>query len=136
MKTQRLVLFLAALLLVPLSVLAQDPAPAKPADNPPAPAAKVDYATQVKPIFEKYCYQCHSNGRSKAGVRLDDKANSMMHITAGDPMHSDVYRSITRSIGTSDHMPPVPKDQPSAADIAIIKLWIEQGANWPDASGD
>jgi hypothetical protein len=124
-----LVLFLSAIWLTQLSGSAQDSAPA-------TPPAKVDYATQVKPIFEKYCYQCHSNGRSKAGVRLDDKANSMMHITAGDPMHSDVYRSMTRSIGTSDHMPPVPKDQPSAADIATIKLWIDQGANWPDASGE
>jgi mono/diheme cytochrome c family protein len=128
MKTP-FVLFLSAIFLAPLSGSAQDPAPA-------TPPAKVDYLTQVKPVFEKYCYQCHGDGRSKAGVRLDDKANSMMHITAGDPMHSDVYRSMTRSIGTSDHMPPVPKDQPSASDIATIKLWIEQGANWPDVSGD
>ena len=123
--TPRLILFLYAIWLAPLSGFAQDPAPAKP-------AAKVDYAAQVKPIFEKYCYSCHGNGRSKAGVRLDVKAKAMMHITAGDPMHSDVYRSIIRSTGASDHMPPVSKDQPGADDIAIIKLWIEQGAVWPD----
>ena len=128
MKTP-FVLFLSAILLAQHSGSAQDSAPA-------TSPAKVDYATQVKPFFEDYCYKCHGLGQGRGGVRLDVKANAMMHITAGDPMHSDVYRSITRSIGTSDHMPPVPKDQPSAADIAIIKLWIEQGANWPDASGD
>jgi mono/diheme cytochrome c family protein len=133
MKTPLLVvLFLSAMLIAPLSVFAQDMAPAAPPVTPPA-ATKVDYATQVKPIFENYCYQCHGNGRSKAGVRLDVKTSAMMHITAGDPMHSDVFRSMTRSMGASDHMPPVSQKQPGDADIATIKLWIQQGANWPDA---
>jgi mono/diheme cytochrome c family protein len=129
MKTRHITLVLSATLFSPFSGFTQNAAPA-------TPAARVDYDTQVKPVFEKYCYQCHGNGRSRGGAILDVKAKAMMHITPGDPVHSDVYRSMTRSIGTSDHMPPVPKDQPSAADIAIIKLWIEQGANWPDASGD
>jgi hypothetical protein len=48
-------------------------------------------------------------------------------------MRSDIYRSITRSVGASDRMPPVSKAQPEAADITTIRLWIEQGADWPDA---
>jgi mono/diheme cytochrome c family protein len=129
MKTPLLVVFfLSAMLFRPLFGSAQDTAPAAP----PA-VTKVDYATQVKPIFENYCYQCHGNGRSKAGVRLDVKTSAMMHITAGDPMHSDVFRSMTRSMGASDRMPPVSQKQPGDADIATIKLWIQQGANWPDA---
>jgi uncharacterized membrane protein len=133
MKTTRFVLFLAAIIIARLSGFAQNAAPAKPADASPAPAAKVDFAAQVRPIFEKYCYECHGNGRSKGGVRLDVKSNTLMHVTAGNPMRSDVYRSITRSLGASDRMPPVSKAQPTAEDIATIKLWIEQGANWPDA---
>jgi mono/diheme cytochrome c family protein len=128
MKTPLLVLFLSAIVIAPLSGFAQNPAPA----TPPA-AAKVDYATQVKPILENYCYQCHGNGKSKAGVRLDVKTNAMMHITTGDPFHSDVYRSMTRSMGASDRMPPVSQKQPGDADVATIKLWIQQGAVWPDA---
>lgn len=123
MKTPHLALFLS--MLVPLAGVAQDAAPAKP-------EVRVDYETQIKPVFEKFCYQCHGNGRSKGGMILDVKAKAMMHITAGDPMHSDVYRSVTRSVGTSDHMPPVSKDQPNAGEITLIKLWIEQGANWPE----
>ena len=127
MKTPRLVRFLSAIVIAPLSGFAQDPAPATT-----AAVAKVDYATQVKPIFQNYCYQCHGNGKSKAGVRLDVKNSAMMHITAGDPMHSDVYRSLTRSMGASDRMPPVSQKQPGDADVATIKLWIQQGADWPD----
>jgi mono/diheme cytochrome c family protein len=133
MKMQLLVvLLLSAILLATLSGFAQNPAPAAPPVTPPA-ATKVDYATQVKPILENYCYQCHGNGKSKAGVRLDVKTSAMMHITAGDPFHSDVYRSMTRSMGASDRMPPVSQKQPGDADIVTIKLWIQQGANWPGA---
>jgi mono/diheme cytochrome c family protein len=128
MKAPPLILFLAAILLASISGSAQDSAPA----SPPA-VAKVDYATQVKPIFENYCYQCHGNGRSKAGVRLDVKTSAMMHITAGDPFHSDVYRSMTRSMGASDRMPPVSQKQPGDAEVATVRLWIQQGADWPDA---
>jgi mono/diheme cytochrome c family protein len=98
----------------------------------PANVVMVDYATQVRPIFEKYCYQCHGNGRDRAGVRLDVQSSAMMHIAPGDPMHSDVYRSMTRSINASDRMPPVPHDQPNDRDIDTIKQWIVQGPNWPD----
>lgn len=126
------ILFLSAILLATHSGSAQDPAPAAPPVAPP-PVAKVDYATQVKPILEIYCYQCHGNGRSKAGVRLDVKTSAMMHITAGDPFHSDVYRSMTRSMGASDRMPPVSQKQPGEAEVATVKLWIQQGADWPDA---
>jgi uncharacterized membrane protein len=122
-----------ALLWALLCGCAHDATPIKAtAAPPPAPpvVVTVDFATQVKPILENYCYQCHGNGRTRAGVRLDVKADAMRHITPGDPMHSDVYRAITRSMGASDHMPPISQEQPKAADVATIKLWIEQGARW------
>jgi mono/diheme cytochrome c family protein len=120
------VLLAAAASLAPISGFAQSPGP--PAS--PAAAAAVDYAAQVKPIFEYYCYQCHGNGQHKGGVRLDVKTNAMAHIIPGDTKRSDVYRSVTRSIGASDRMPPVSQEQPEAGGIETIRLWIEQGANW------
>ncbi len=97
-----------------------------------ATIAKIDFDQQVKPIFDYYCYQCHGNGKQRGGVRLDVKASVFMHVTPGDPDRSDVYRAITRSPNASDHMPPVSEDQPSDDEIATIKQWIVEGANWPD----
>ena len=31
-------------------------------------------------------------------------------------------------------MPPLDQDQPDEQDIATLKLWIEQGAVWPDGT--
>jgi mono/diheme cytochrome c family protein len=90
----------------------------------------VDFATQVQPIFQTYCYQCHANGRKRGGFIIDQKSPALLHVTPGAPDQRDIYRAITRSMGASDHMPPVSQDQPDDQDIATIKLWIEQGANW------
>jgi hypothetical protein len=32
-------------------------------------------------------------------------------------------------------MPPITQDQPADSDIATIKQWITEGANWPDRPG-
>jgi mono/diheme cytochrome c family protein len=100
----------------------------------PPPVPKVDYTKQVLPIFQAYCYQCHGDGKSRAGFHIDLKANVMKQIVPGDPDHSYLYKAITKSIGASDHMPPLDQDQPDEQDIATLKLWIEQGAVWPDGT--
>jgi hypothetical protein len=63
------------------------------------------------------------------GVRLDVATSALVHITPGDPWHSDVSRSIIRSMNESDHMPPFSEKQPSSGEIVIIWQWIAQGAN-------
>src|SRR5471030_2495466 len=80
--------------------------------TPPPPVAKVDYTKQVLPIFQAYCYQCHGNGKSRAGFHLDVKANVMKQIVPGDPAHSYLYKALIKSVGASDHMPPTEQDQP------------------------
>ena len=137
---------LLALLWAPLTGCVHRPPPAPAATPrvptspaiPPlpttAPVVPVDYAAQVRPILERYCYQCHGNGRGKAGVRLDVRTNALQHLTPGNPKHSDIYRAVTRSLGASDRMPPVSEPQPTVADLATLKLWIEQGAAWPPAA--
>jgi len=130
MKHCRLILsFVSVISALALGACASSPATAVAPANV---AARVDYKKQVQPFFAQYCYQCHGNGRQSGGVRLDAKASTLAHIKAGDPDNSDVYRAITRSMGASDHMPPVSQDQPEDADIAMVKQWIAEGAVWPD----
>ena len=39
-----------------------------------SPAAKVDFVREVRPIFEKHCYDCHGSSKQKSGLRLDIKS--------------------------------------------------------------
>jgi len=125
---------------LPTTQAAMTPAPANASPaittsaNPTVVLAKVDFAQQVKPFLEYYCYRCHGGGQGRGGVQLDIRSSAFQHIKPGDPAHSDVYRAITRSMGASDHMPPVSVDQPDDSEIAMIKQWIAEGAAWPDGS--
>ncbi len=36
-----------------------------------ASAAPVDFVREVRPIFQKHCYECHGEKKQKSGLRLD-----------------------------------------------------------------
>src|SRR5262245_4500184 len=40
----------------------------------------VSYDKDVKPLLEKYCWDCHADGSSKGGVTLDKYADSQERL--------------------------------------------------------
>ena len=105
------------------------------ADGPATANRKVDYARDVKPILEKYCYDCHGPKQQLSGLRLDRKDSvrlggySGQIIIPGDGEGSRIYRMV----GNVDGMPmPIGDPKPTRAEAEVIRLWIDQGAVWPD----
>src|SRR4051794_40291461 len=99
-------------------------------------AQKVDFARDVQPIFKSACYQCHGAEKQKGKLRLDAKTLALHGGKSGKsivPGHADQSELLKR-ITSKDDDERMPQDrEPLSADqIAIIKAWIEQGANWPD----
>jgi hypothetical protein len=114
----------------------------KPAVTPvpsPAQPANVDFVRDVQPIFRQNCYGCHGPSIHQNGFRLDRRADAMRGGTGpvigrGDSAASRLYQ---RLIGTrfGAQMPPTGPLAPEQ--IAIIKEWIDRGAEWPDqAAGE
>ncbi len=105
----------------------------------PAPEPKVDFHFQVRPILSDKCFKCHGPDTSnrKAGLRLDIKEGAFgesesgeIPVVPGKPGQSELLRRIT-SDDESEQMPPRSVDQAlSPAEIAILRRWIEQGADW------
>ncbi len=93
----------------------------------------VDFATEIQPIFEKSCYQCHGPKAQMAGLRLDAKDVAAKAIRPGKAAESSLYTRIA-GIGDQARMPMGAKPL-DAAEIARVKAWIDQGANWPDSAG-
>ena len=96
---------------------------------------KVDYARDVRPILEKYCYDCHGSKQQLSGLRLDRKDSvqdggfSGQIIIPGDAEGSRMFRMIAGI----DGMPmPIGDPKPTRAEIDVIRRWIDQGAKWPD----
>ncbi|MDH3584745.1 MAG: hypothetical protein OER86_11070 [Phycisphaerae bacterium] len=108
-----------------------------------AASAKVDYATQIKPILEKACYSCHSSNivkdgrkrKAKAGLYLDSPEGIMKGsedgkvVVPGDPAKSSLYELIVLPADDEDLMPPEGKDRKplSKAHTDLIRDWIAAG---------
>ena len=103
---------------------------------------KIDFARDVQPIFRQHCVECHGPSQQMRGLRLDRRRDAMPNrvgangsrIVPGNSSASPVYRRVTGEGGVAQMPPQSPL---SAEQIGIIKAWIDQGADWPDAlSGD
>lgn len=124
---------------------AEAPAEQKPADAKSGKDDKVDFVTQVLPILEKSCVECHkapftdSDGKKKkpkGGVILDsresiEKGKKGKLVVSKKPDDSMLYHSITLPADDEDRMPPAKKGDPLPKEQQeLIKKWIEQGADF------
>jgi ankyrin repeat protein len=103
------------------------------------PVKKVDFTTEVLPILRQNCVTCHGPKEQKNGLRLDRRKDAMRGGTIAviGPGNADGSRLYQKLISAhfGPQMPPT--GALPAAQIATIKAWIDQGAEWPDAvSGD
>ena len=48
-------------------------APQPPAQLPPPAGHRVDFAKEIKPIFESSCIKCHGHGKSEGGFKIDSR---------------------------------------------------------------
>jgi len=100
--------------------------------------AKIDFDRQIRPIFSDRCYACHGpdNNVRKANLRLDkmdslfEQRNDIYIINPNHPEQSELYQRI---ISTDPaHVMPRPEFKRSLdqEDIALIRQWIEEGAEY------
>jgi cytochrome c/ankyrin repeat protein len=118
---------------VALSAQPHDIVLARAAQEP----AKVDFARDVQPILRGHCVECHGPSQQMRGLRLDRRRDAMPNrvgangarIVPGNSSASPVYRRLIGDAGAQ--MPP--QGPLSQGQITVIKTWIDQGAEWPDA---
>jgi ankyrin repeat protein len=100
--------------------------------------ARVDFGRDVQPILKEHCYECHGSSQQMRGLRLDRRRDALPNrvgannarIVPGNSDGSLLYRRLSaKEAGTQ--MPPAGPLRPE--EIGIIKRWIDQGAEWPDA---
>lgn len=100
----------------------------------PAAAKTISFASDVKPILEKRCHDCHLGGGSKGGFNMDTRENALAagrhgaRIVEGNSSESRLILHVAQDPGVK-RMPP--KGEPLSADeVATLKAWIDQGAKW------
>jgi mono/diheme cytochrome c family protein len=103
---------------------------------PPADVANVTYQTNIRPIFENACFQCHGAEKKKGGLRLDSRDHAIKGgdngpvFEVGRSAGSFLITNVARVGDPENWMPPIDKGEPlTLAQIALIRAWIDQGAN-------
>ena len=101
-----------------------------------APAALADpqkptFDDDVRPILAQHCTNCHGNDKQKSDLNLATYAALQKGgaggavVVPGDPSKSRLYTLTTQA--EEPKMPPSGNKVPDAQ-LAVLKLWIEQGA--------
>ncbi len=88
----------------------------------------------IQPILRDNCYQCHGpdSGSRKADLRLDrrDQAIAKKAIAPGDAAASELIARIFAEDAEEVMPPPEAHHQLTADQKAILKRWIEAGAEY------
>jgi len=101
-------------------------------------ADPVNFARDIEPVLEKHCLVCHGPQQQMSGLRLDQKEAALkggasgQDIKPGDSAGSRLIRLVTGADGKV--MPPVGA-RLSAAEIELLRAWIDQGAPWSAGTG-
>lgn len=102
-------------------------------------SATVDFARDIRPLFNKNCVGCHG-GVKRSGkisfiyrdVVVATNAADDKPIHPGDPEHSELIRRLTTA-DEEDRMPPAEHaGRLSEHDIELFREWIRQGAPWEE----
>ncbi len=99
-------------------------------------AQAVDFATQVKPILRKHCFECHASGNEEGGLNLAHAAGLLAGgddgpvVVPGDSERS-LLMQLVSEVDPQRSMPPPDHKPLTAQQIATLRNWIDQGAQWP-----
>ncbi|MGE3780373.1 MAG: DUF1553 domain-containing protein, partial [Pirellulaceae bacterium] len=97
----------------------------------------VDYLREVRPLLDSKCGACHGAVRQQSGLRLD--AGRLIHsggdsgpaVVPGKSADSLIIARVTGADGESQ-MPPEGEGKPlTAAEVDLLRRWIDAGAGYP-----
>lgn len=102
-------------------------------------AGTIEFTRDVQPLFQKHCVECHGPEKQEGGYRLDIKRVALEggdshapNIVPGKSAESPLIRFVT---GMDEEMRMPSEGKPLAAEeIAVLREWIDQGAEWPDSA--
>lgn len=103
----------------------------------PPPAAGTAQFAGVQKIFEARCVNCHGRGKAKGGFALDTRDT---FLKGGDSGPAVVLGKSSGSLlielvsGLNpDSIMPEKGTKLTAAEVGLLRAWIDQGAKWDNA---
>ena len=103
-----------------------------------AEGAGIQFNQDIRPLLSANCFNCHGPDEEsrEADLRLDTQEGAFAErdetqaLVAGKPEESELYLRITSSDPDEQMPPPEGEHHLKPEEIALIKRWIEEGADW------
>jgi len=93
----------------------------------------VQFGRDIAPIFAARCWECHNEKNAKNDFRIDTSESIVDYIEIGDSQVSALMTEYLLSEDPDMLMPPASHNGPlSPAELALIRVWIDEGADWPE----
>jgi Planctomycete cytochrome C len=102
---------------------------------------RIDFAHQIKPLFERSCIACHSGEKSRGLFRVDSRdailkggASGEAAIVPGHSEKSPLIDYVSGNVPESEMPPKAQRKRFPAlrmADVTLLRAWIDEGAEWP-----
>ncbi len=106
---------------------------------PPPASHRVEFKSEIQPIFEASCVRCHGRGRKRGGFQIDTRETLLKGGDSGPavlPGHSAGSPLIALVAGCDpDEVMPKKGKRLTADEIAALRAWIDQGLTWDPEIG-
>jgi hypothetical protein len=102
------------------------------------PAARLSFRDTIKPVLREKCAHCHNRKTLPDRVSFESKKLAFTKTKAGQPIivpgkpdESLMVIALESPVFHEKAMPLV-GPRPNVDEIALIRRWIAEGAEWPD----
>lgn len=97
----------------------------------------VDFVRDIAPLLESRCESCHEGDSPKGGFNVGDRDSFLGYITPGSVADSTLWTDylLAKPATIEKQSLIMPPDGPlPKAELTLLKLWIEEGAVWPEGA--
>lgn len=98
-------------------------------------ADAVDFDAEIRPLLEAHCLVCHQDANKLGELSLQTGESARRggasgpSVAPGQPDASPLLARMELAPGSPGAMPPG-GPQPAEADLAVVRAWILEGAEW------
>jgi hypothetical protein len=100
-------------------------------------AEPISFEKDIRPIFKRHCLACHGGVKRAGGVSFLSRQSALAETESGgvairplEPAQSLLIERVTSDDDSQRMPPPEHGDALSDKEIALLKQWIQDGANW------
>ena len=101
-----------------------------------------DFIRDIQPLFAARCQECHGADAQESDFRLDVRSAALRGglsgkaIVPGNAAASRLIEYVTADPDSGETAMPPEGERLTAAEIELLRSWIDAGATWPDEAAN